>query len=163
MEISNDNKYLAIAEANLAGIAVQSNIRIISIETAQTNPTEAIVYTHTAEIGDLILKIKYNHRNHLISMYDTYVDSIIDNYRNVDLFDFSNGEALFVDINLDSHIAKVTTEIVETLEHIIELQIIDNIITDRLNRFELTRGSKNCTHIWKYDRNKFRKRSIIYK
>ena len=32
-DISNDNKYLAIAEANFSGIVVQSNIKIISIKS----------------------------------------------------------------------------------------------------------------------------------
>ena len=49
MSISNNNRYLAIAEANLSGIIIQSNIRIISIETAQESGENAIVHTHMAE------------------------------------------------------------------------------------------------------------------
>lgn len=41
VSISNDNKHLAIAEVNPSGTVIQSNIRIISIEKAKTDPANS--------------------------------------------------------------------------------------------------------------------------
>lgn len=53
-DISNDNKYLGIAEINTSGTLIQSNIKIISIEKAQNDPTNSVIYTHNAESNKLI-------------------------------------------------------------------------------------------------------------
>ena len=43
VSISQDSKYLAIAEVDLPGIIISSSIQIVSMELAQTNPKEAII------------------------------------------------------------------------------------------------------------------------
>ena len=62
-DISSDNKYLAIAEANFSGIVVQSIIKIISIEDAKNNSSESIQYTHLAEVNDLIINTLLNQKS----------------------------------------------------------------------------------------------------
>ena len=163
MSISNDNRYLAIAEANLSGIIIQSNIRIISIENAQTNPSEATVFTHTSEPGNLIIRINYNNRNNLISMYDNRIDSIIQNNRNEKLISFSNGNTLFVDISLDSRIAKIVRESTGIFSSTTKLKLLDSNNINRVNGSELLRNTKKRTCIWQYGRYKSWNRSIIYK
>ena len=59
VQISNDNKYLAIAEVDTTGTVIQSNIKIISIEKAQTEPSNSIIYTYKAEPNSMIVNIKY--------------------------------------------------------------------------------------------------------
>ena len=41
VSISNDNKYLAIAEVDTSGTMIQSYIRIMSIDKAEKDPTNA--------------------------------------------------------------------------------------------------------------------------
>jgi len=137
MAISNNNRYLAIAEANLSGIIIQSNIRIISIENAQESSTNAIIHTHMADVGDLIIRIKYDSRNNLICMYDGYIDSIRSGNENNRLAEFTSGTTLFADINLDSHIAKIVRESTGLFSNEVVLKIIDSNNTSRANRFEL--------------------------
>ena len=49
VSISNDNKYLAIAEVDTSGSIIQSNIRIISIETAKTDPSNSVEKNYKSE------------------------------------------------------------------------------------------------------------------
>ena len=46
VSISKDSKYLAIAEIDISGILIKSSIQIISMELAQTNAKEAMIYKH---------------------------------------------------------------------------------------------------------------------
>ncbi|MCL2354339.1 MAG: DUF5711 family protein [Oscillospiraceae bacterium] len=147
MAISNDNRYLAIAEANLSGIIIQSNIRVISIENARTNQSEPTVFAHMAEAGDLIIKIKYNNRDNLICMYANRVDSIQNNNTNDKLIDFAYGNVLFVDVNLNAHIAKVVRENTGLFNSDTILQIIDSNNLDRVNTYELP-GTPRSVHTY---------------
>lgn len=104
MDISPDNKYLAIAEVNLSGIIVQSNIKIISIEKVTNEETDSIVYTNSNKNGDLIVKIKYQSRDNLICIFDNHIEKIKD-YTNSVISNFENEEVLFADVN--SKIVKV--------------------------------------------------------
>lgn len=105
-DISKDNKYLAIAEANFSGIVVQSTIKIISIEDAKNNSSESIKYTYLANADDLIINIKYHNKDELICMYDKHIDMFKEG-TNTELLNFKDEEVLFVDVNLTSKVIKV--------------------------------------------------------
>ncbi len=47
--ISNDNKYLAIAEIDTSGTIIQSNIKIISIEKGKNNAENSIKKVYNSE------------------------------------------------------------------------------------------------------------------
>lgn len=68
--ISNDNKYLSIAEINTSGTLIQSNIKVISIEKAGIDPINSVIYTYNAEANKLITDIKYQDKNNLLISYD---------------------------------------------------------------------------------------------
>ncbi len=76
--ISNDNKYLGFAEVNTSGTLIQSNIKIISIEKAKTQPTDAIVCTYNAPSDSLILNVKYQNNSRLVCLYDDSIHVIKD-------------------------------------------------------------------------------------
>lgn len=118
--ISNDNKYLAMAEANFSGILIQSTVEIISVEEAQINSSESIKYTHIAEADDLIIDIEYNNKDELICMYDKHIDSL-DRDQNTELVNFNNEEVLFADINFSSNLVKIVKK-----PEGAEVQIIDS-------------------------------------
>lgn len=123
-DISNDNKYLALAEVNFSGIVVQSNIKIISIEDAKKNSSESIKYTHLAEANDLIIKIKYNNKNKLICMYDEHVD-IYNEGQNQEIINFKNDNILFSDINLSDKIIKIEKKNTGVFSAEAEMKIIN--------------------------------------
>ena len=124
-DISNDNKYLAIAEANFSGIVVQSNIKIISIEDAKSNSAESIKYTHIAKANDLIINIKYNNKDNLICMYDEHIDMLKDG-QNSELINLINEDVLIADINLTSKIVKIIKVADGFLNKAIEMQIVNS-------------------------------------
>ena len=124
MEISNDNKYLALAEANFSGIVVQSTIKIISIEDAKNNTGDSIKYTHIANGGDLIINMKYQ-KNNLVCMYDEHID-VINNNENSELVNFKNEDVLFADINFPSKVTKIIKNSKGLFNSEAEMQIIDS-------------------------------------
>lgn len=107
MDISQDNKYLAIAEANFSGILIQSNIKVISLEKAKNGDKDLITYSHLSQSGDLIVNIKYQNKNELSCIYDNHIDVIKDD-EVTQISNFEQEEVLFTDLN--NRIIKVINE-----------------------------------------------------
>lgn len=135
-DISNDNKYLAIAEANFSGVIVQSIIKIVSIEEAKNNSAESIKYTHLAKADDLIINIKYNSKDKLICMYDEHID-MLDENQNTELINFKAEEILFVDINLTSNIVKIIKNKDGILNSSVEMQIINSNNKNDITKYQI--------------------------
>lgn len=104
--ISNDNKYLAIAEVNTAGTVIQSSIKIISIEKARSTPTESLENTYESESGKLITNIEYQDKGKLICMYTDSI-SIIENGQENVLADNQNKKVIFMSIALSNNVCEV--------------------------------------------------------
>lgn len=124
-DISNDNKYLAIAEVNYSGIVAQSTVKIISIEDAKTNSVNSIKYTHIANEGDLIVNIKYQNKNNLVCMYDSHID-VLNSENNDELLGLKDKNVLFADINLQSKVINITKKGTGVFHSESEMQIIDS-------------------------------------
>ena len=106
VSISNDNKYLAIAEVDTSGTIIQSNIKVVSIERASSDPTNSLETTYQGENDRLIVKIKYQDKNKLICMY---TDSIhmIENGKDVELINNENKKAIFESIELNNNVTSI--------------------------------------------------------
>lgn len=76
--ISNDNKYVAFAEMDTSGTLIQSNVKIISVEKAQTNADEATIYSNETKTSKMIVNIQYQEKDRLICVYDNSVNIISD-------------------------------------------------------------------------------------
>lgn len=74
--ISNDNSELAIAEINYTGSLIQSSIKVISTQKAQTDAENAITYTYKAEKKSIITSICYQENNTLMCMMDSGIIKI---------------------------------------------------------------------------------------
>ncbi len=135
-DISNDNKYLSIAQANFSGIVVQSTIETISIEEARKNSSESIKHTHIAKANDLIINIKYNNKNDLICMYDEHIDIIKDG-QNQEIINLKNEDVLFADINLTSKIVKIVKKSEGIISKNSEIQIINSNNTESINLYNI--------------------------
>lgn len=104
VSISQDSKYLAIAEVDLSGIIISSSIQIVSIELAQTNPQEAILYKYEAPTDKLIMNIEYQEKNKLICMYNDSIDVLQDKSSN-QLMKLENQKLAFMTVELSNRIA----------------------------------------------------------
>lgn len=140
-DISNDNKYLAIAEADFSGIVAQSRIEIISIEDAQNNSSESQKYMHTANAEDLIINIKYNTKDNLVCMYDKHID-LLKGEENTELINLDYKEVLFADANLQSKIVKLDKKSDGFLNTYIEMQIINSSNTNSINTYKIENTPK---------------------
>lgn len=128
-DISNDNKYLAIAEVDFSGVIIQSTIRIIDIDIAKSNSSEAKKYTYLANTNDLIINIKYQSKNELLCMYNEHID-VFKEGENKEIINLKEEEVLFSDINLSSKIIKVIKKTTGLFSAEAEMQIINSNTKD---------------------------------
>lgn len=99
--ISDDNKYLSIAEVNSSGTLIQSNINIVSVEKAKEE------YTYNAPSNSLILNIKYQNKTRLVCAYDDEIHVIKDNEdTKITDIDTKKEKITFFSIELNNHIVK---------------------------------------------------------
>ena len=103
-DISNDNKYLSIAEIDYSGSIIKSVIKNISIEKAKTDPTNSVVYTYNINDGELITNIKYQDKSNLVCLTtnNIYLLNVADSVDNHVISVDSNYE--FIDVNLKNHL-----------------------------------------------------------
>lgn len=74
--ISDDNKYLAIAQVDTSGTMIQSNIKVMSIDDAKNKTENTIKKEYYGENNDLITNIKYQEKNKLLCMYTDKITEI---------------------------------------------------------------------------------------
>ena len=108
VSISNDNQYLAFAELDTSGTLIQSNVKVISVEKAKTNPDEAIIYTYNAEVSKMLIKLQYQEDNNLICGYDDSIDIIKQENEN-ELITIDDATT-FTSVNLNNNIAYIKEE-----------------------------------------------------
>lgn len=106
VSISNDNKHLAIAEVDTSGTIIQSSVRVISIDKAETDATNSIENTYTSEAGKLITNIKYQDKNKLVCMYTDALTEI-ENEKEVTLVDNKDKKVIFQSINLNNYACSI--------------------------------------------------------
>lgn len=132
--ISNDNKYLAIAEINTTENSLQSNVKIISMELAVTDSSNSVVYIYPANSGEIISYIKYHDKGKLICMYDNSIHMIEDK-SDKKLIDLSNKKDIFADIHLKDNFMRIT-EKSSGLFAEVELQIT-NIYSEKVSSYKV--------------------------
>ncbi len=106
ISVSQDSKYLAIAEVDISGIIIKSNVMIVSFEIAQTNSDEAIIYKYEAPIGKLITNINYQENEKLICMFDDSI-GVLENKNYKELMQINKDNIVFVTIGLNNRIIVV--------------------------------------------------------
>ncbi len=126
--ISDDNKYLALAEANFSGINIQSSIKIISIDKTLQNIPDTIEYNYAAPIDNFVISIDYCNSNNLVCLYDNHID-IIKNNNLEEVCNFETSNILFADIN--NKIIQIEKKNSGTFSSSFELQIIDPVTLDK--------------------------------
>ena len=143
--ISNDNKYLGIAEINTSGTLIQSSIKIISVEKAQNDPTNSVIYTHNAEANRLITDIQYGNQNKLAIQYDDGI-SILHEENENKLTSFQENKIKFASIDLNNY-SVYTNEKSTGLFNTKTQVILRNNLTDKENIYSADGTAKDIkTH-----------------
>ncbi len=120
-DISNNNKYLAIGEVDYSGTIVKSNVKIISIALAQTNPENSIINKYESASGEIVSNIKYQDKDYAICMFNKYIQKV-GTKGSERLLDFDNN-CLFVDINLRDSVAIVKKQSSGLFSYEYEMQL----------------------------------------
>lgn len=103
--ISTNNKYLAIGEVDYSGTIIKSYVKVLSVDLAQTDPDNSLVYSYESENGEVITNINYQSKDTAICMFNTYIQNVsLDS--NERLYDMVNDD-IFVDINLKDGFAVI--------------------------------------------------------
>ena len=106
--ISEDNKYLGIAEIDTSGTIIQSNIKIFSIDDVKNNTENSAEKVYNGENNDLITNIKYQEKDKLLCMYTDKI-TVIKTDGTVDtLQEYGDKKVSFASIDLSN--ASVTIE-----------------------------------------------------
>jgi hypothetical protein len=106
VSISNDNKYLALAEIDTSSSIIQSNVKVISIEDAKQKAENSVTYIYNAEPNKLLINIKYADKNNLVCMYSDSID-ILQEEENKQLISLESTKTSFLSIDLNNNIALV--------------------------------------------------------
>lgn len=106
--ISEDNKYLAIAQIDTSGTIIQSNIKIISIEEGKNNADNSIKKIYNGENNDLIINIKYQEKGKLLCMYTDKITAIKTDETVETIQEYRDKKVSFASINLSN--ASITIE-----------------------------------------------------
>lgn len=140
-QISNDNKYLSIAEIDYSGLLINSMVKTISIETAKTDASTSIVNTVTGDSNELIIGIKYQNKNILTCLYDDGIKLIdIKNNSSSDLL--KNNDFSFCDINVKGNIVYVESKSTSIFSSNTIVNIMD-IETNNVSTYILETGIKD--------------------
>lgn len=124
IEISNDNKYMAIAELDSSGTMIETSIRIISIEDAKTKPQEAFIATYDQNSPNMILNLKYTDNNRLISMYD---NAISFPGKNIEEILSISSDVIFADIESANRVVSIEKQKAGILSSNYILKIYDTV------------------------------------
>ena len=105
--ISNDNKYLAIAEVDTSGIVIESKVEVISIEKAKTKPEESKISTYNFENNELIINIEYQEKDRLICMSKDRIIRLLEDGTQDEISNNKDKKVVFETIELNSDIVIV--------------------------------------------------------
>ncbi len=123
MDISNNNKQLAIATTNLSGIQIKSSIRIIDLEKVEQEVEEPVIYNKQVDANSIITSIKYDETGSLIAMLDSKIIKIADGEEQ-ELWQYDQN-TLFADIDLKNRTVQVIAG--QSEEGEIEIRVKNNI------------------------------------
>ena len=138
-DISNDNKYLAIAETNTSGTVIQSSVKIISMEKAVSDPSNSVVYAYSGENNELLINIKFQEKGSLVCLYDNSIH-IIEKEQDSKLIDINENATQF-DINLKNNIVQVVEKSSGLFTANIEV-LITNVYHKTENIYRLNSSAK---------------------
>jgi len=109
VSISRDNKYVAMAEIDVSGILIKSNVRVISVEDAKNGNKNANLYTYNVEDGKLLTRIKYQSKNQIACMYDDSIH-IIQNNEGKEIVNIKDKQITYMSVGLDNNIVYIEEE-----------------------------------------------------
>lgn len=108
IDISEDSKYMAIAEIDNSKLIPEAKIEMISTEKAITNTKEATVNIYQAENNDALTEMKFQSKDKLLCSFDKYVLRMTEKSSDK-IYEISDLTA-YVDVNLKKGFIRIDKE-----------------------------------------------------
>ena len=108
IDVSEDSKYMAIAEIDNSRLIPATKIEMISIEKAITNAQEATVNIYQAENNDSLTGMKFQSKDKLLCSFDKYVLRMTDKATDK-IYEISDLTA-YVDVNMKKGFIRIDKE-----------------------------------------------------
>ena len=93
-------------KVDTSGTIIQSNIKIISIDKAKSDPTNSLENTYKGEPDKLITNIEYQDKDRLICMYTDDIH-MIENNQDITLMENQNKKMIFQSVELVNHAIQI--------------------------------------------------------
>lgn len=107
-DISENNKYLAIAEIDNSGISPTTKIEMISIELASSKSENATVNQYVATTNEMLTGMKFQGKGNLLCSFDSYIIKMTENSCDR-VYEIMNLTA-YVDVKLSDSFIRVDKE-----------------------------------------------------
>ena len=102
--ISNDNKYLALAEVDTSGVVIQSKIEVYSIEKAQLDANNSKIATYPIDNNELITNIQYHNKDKLVCMSKDKITAFSLEGNKEEIFNNAKTKTTFQSIELNNNV-----------------------------------------------------------
>lgn len=123
IDISQDHKYLAIAEIDNSKIAPSTKIELVSTDLAISNSENATVNTYQADTSEYLSGIKFQDKINLLCCFDQYILNLTEK-ETKKIYELSDLTA-YVDINMESEFIRVDKEASSVFKSDYRLKIND--------------------------------------
>ena len=123
-EVSPNNKYLAIGEVDYTGTIVTSNVKIISIEKAQTEEENFVLNTYHSANKQIITNIKFQEKNKAICLFNGYIQEVTEN-ADRRITDINADDTLFVDIEPEKEFIMIEKQLSGLFSYEYQMKIIN--------------------------------------
>lgn len=107
-EVSDDNSYFAIGLVDYSGVVLKSMVKLISMQKVNEDSKDATLNQYGAESNVILNNIKFNSKNELICMFDSYIEKITPDSEEK-IYDISY-DYMLVDITLKDNIVIIKKE-----------------------------------------------------
>ena len=138
--ISNDNKNIVIGEVDTSGTIIKSSIKILSIENAQKDAENTIIYTYNLEDSSLLTNVQYHDKNQISCVYDNGI-GIINNKEYKQIIKIDNDNITYAANNFKSNVVYIVEESLGMFKSTSNVHIV-NVSDNHDNVYKLENTAK---------------------
>ncbi len=130
IDISEDDKYVAIALIDNTKLLPETEVQLISVEKAIKDAENATINTYKTDNGEVLSGIKFQKKDNLICAFDSYVLKI--NSKNSEKIYEISALTAYVDTNLNNGFARVDKEKSSVFKSDYRLKIRNNSNSEKI-------------------------------
>lgn len=130
IDISEDDKYVAIALIDNTKLLPETEVQLISVEKAIKDAENATINTYKTDNGEVLSGIKFQKKDNLICAFDSYVLKI--NSKNSEKIYEISALTAYVDTNLNNGFARVDKEKSSVFKSDYRLKIKNNSNSEKI-------------------------------